>query len=103
MSQQKVSIQVTVTVNPAAPPPPPPLVALPNTIALPDETVGTALPLTPVSQISGGTPPYDYAPTGDLPPGVEFAQDGTGAISLIGTPQAAGSFSFGIDVVDSGT
>jgi Putative Ig domain len=50
-------------------------------------------------KVSGGTPPYTYSlASGALPDGVSLMSDGT----LSGTPTAAGDFTFGVDVADSG-
>jgi hypothetical protein len=104
---QTVKITVTLNINPAAPPPPPPLVASPATVSLPDETVGTAVTNVPVATVSGGTPPYqppvvDPASPNPLPPGLSFAIDGSGNVTVSGTPGAAGSGTFVLDVSDSG-
>jgi len=102
---QTVKITVNLNINPA---PPPALAANPSTVSLPDETVGVSVPPTPVSQVSGGTPPYqapvvDPASPNPLPPGLSFAIDAsTGNVTVSGTPTNAGSGTFVLDVSDSG-
>ncbi|HUY30788.1 MAG TPA: G1 family glutamic endopeptidase [Acidimicrobiales bacterium] len=67
-----------------------------STAGLPPATVGvgfsTALAAT------GGTAPYRWSVTsGVLPAGLTLAPDGT----IAGTPTAAGTFAFGVEVLDS--
>jgi hypothetical protein len=71
-------------------------------------TVGTAVPTAPVAVVSGGVPPYSYAldaASGPLPTGVTFSEDGSGNISLTGTPTVAGSSTTPVllDITDSAT
>ncbi len=101
---QTVQISVTLTIAAA---PPAPLVATPASVTLPEETVGVAVAATPVAVITGGTPPYqnpvvDPASPSPLPPGLTFAIDASGNVTVSGTPQAAGSGTFILDVTDSG-
>jgi hypothetical protein len=101
---QTVKIVISLSIAAA---PPPALVATPSTVTLPGETVGVSVPPTPVAQISGGTPPYqspvvDPASPNPLPPGLSFAIDAQGNVSVSGTPTAAGSGTFVLDVSDSG-
>jgi hypothetical protein len=61
----------------------------------PDLQVGVATDGTPVATVTGGVPPYQYAldPNSDpMPPGVNFAEDGNGDITLAGTPTTAGDY-----------
>ena len=72
---------------------PPPSITSPST--LPVATLGA--PYTPFQFVfAGGTPPYMLSLAG-LPPG--FATSGSGVLS--GTPTAAGTFSFGVGLIDS--
>lgn len=101
---QTVQITVSLTISPAAPAP---LVATPATVDLPAQTVGEAVPPTPVAVVTGGTPPYtqpvvDPASPNPLPPGLTFAIDGSGNVTVSGTPTNAGSGTFILDVSDSG-
>ncbi|MGA2135547.1 MAG: putative Ig domain-containing protein [Bryobacteraceae bacterium] len=65
-----------------------------STTSLPNGTIGTAYDQTLVA--TGGTPPYTYAKTaGTLPPGIALSGS-----TLSGTPTAAGSFTFTIQVTD---
>jgi hypothetical protein len=50
-------------------------------------------------QASGGTPPYTFSATGELPPGLSFETNG----ELSGKPTTAGEFRFTVEVVDQGT
>ena len=47
---------------------------------------------------TGGTPPYRWSVAGSLPPGLDFASD---TLTLAGTPQTAGTFTFSLQVTDS--
>jgi hypothetical protein len=109
---QSIQIFVSLTINPPAPPPPPPLTESPassaaNPIALPAETVGVAVPSTQITQLQGGTPPYgqpvvDPASPNPLPPGLVFATDAQGNVTVSGVPTNAGSGPFTLVVSDSG-
>lgn len=101
---QSVKITVTLNINPA---PPPPLVANPPTVTLPGETVGEVVPTTLVTAVSGGTPPYqqpvvDPSSPSPLPPGLAFAIDSSGNVTVSGTPTVPGSGTFILNVTDSG-
>jgi hypothetical protein len=112
---QTLQIYVTLTINPPAPPPPPPLADNPassptSPIVLPAETSGVAVGSQPITQVSGGTPPYNQ-PTVDptsptqLPAGMSVAIDANGNVTLSGTPPvvtAPVTGTFILDVVDSG-
>jgi putative Ig domain-containing protein len=50
-------------------------------------------------QVSGGTPPYTFSTTGELPPGLSFD---TRRGELSGKPLAAGESTFTVEVVDQG-
>ncbi len=78
------------------PPPPPPLVI--TTSLLPGATSGTAYS-TPLAA-TGGTAPYTWSlTTGSLPTGLTVPSRG----SLSGTPSQTGTFSFTVQVADSGS
>lgn len=86
-----MQVQLSVTFNVTSPAQP--LVVTPST-ATANLTVGTASDGTAVAVVSGGTPPYTYAldpASGPLPPGVNFAEDSAGNITLTGTPTSAGT------------
>lgn len=102
---QTVKITVNLNINAAAPAP---LVATPDTVSLPDETVGVAVQNVPVATITGGTPPYsqpviDPASPSPLPPGLSAAIDASGNVTISGAPTASGSGTFVLDVSDSGS
>ncbi len=99
------TVQITITFSIAAPAPPP-LVASPTSVT-DSLTVGQAAPSTPVSVVSGGTPPYqqptvDPSSPNQLPPGLSAAIDASGNVTINGTPTAAGTGTVVLDVVDSG-
>jgi hypothetical protein len=66
---------------------------------LPDGTIGVAYETTVLS-VAGGTSPYSWSITGDLPDGLTFD---TVTATLSGTPTVAGAFTFSITVEDSTT
>jgi hypothetical protein len=76
---QSQSASLSITINSGGGP-----LAI-DTLTLPAGYVGTAYSFT--FQVSGGTQPYSWSWTGDLPPGISFDQT-TGTFS--GTPTAAG-------------
>ena len=47
-------------------------------------------PFTLTLATAGGKPPLTFSSTGSLPPGLSLSEGGT----LLGTPQAAGTFNF---------
>lgn len=100
---QTVQITVTLNINPSAPPP---LSVDNSTVSLPDETVGQTVSNVPVASVTGGTPPYsvslDPSSPSPLPPGLSVSVDASGAVTLSGTPGAAGSGTFVLAVSDSG-
>jgi hypothetical protein len=109
---QTIQIFVNLTINPASTPPPPPISSSPSSsagspIALPDETVGVAVPPTQITQIQGGTPPFgqpvvDPSSPNPLPPGLSFSTDSNGNVTVSGTPTNAGTGPFTLSVQDSG-
>jgi hypothetical protein len=86
--QVSASAGFTIKINPAA------LVI--TTTSLPAGTVGTAYTATTLAA-TGGTPPYTWSFSGALPTGLTLSAAG----SLTGTPTAAGTFNFTIQVVDA--
>jgi hypothetical protein len=83
-ASEPVSLQVNdsaITVAPASPP---------------AGAVGYAYPGFTFSA-TGGSPPYAWAATGTLPPGLTLGTDG----SLSGTPTQVGTFSFSVTPTDS--
>lgn len=66
-----------------------------TTTSLPNGTVGTAYSATLAA--TGGTPPYTWTESGTLPAGLTLSSSGT----ISGTPTAAGTSSFTIQVKDS--
>jgi hypothetical protein len=73
--------------------PPPPVI---NTIPAPSEGA-INLPYSFKFTAAGGLAPLTWSETGALPPGLDFASDGT----VSGTPTATGSFPITVNVVDS--
>ncbi len=73
----------------------PPLII--TTTSLPSDTVNTYYQFTLTA--AGGTPHYKWSYSGNLPPGLTLASN-TGLIS--GTPIQSGSFTFTVQVADSG-
>lgn len=70
-----------------------------TTTTLPNGALNVAYPST-VLQASGGVPPFSWALTSapaTFPPGLTVASDGT----ISGTPTAAGTFDFTVQVTDS--
>ena len=67
-----------------------------TTTSLPDGTAEVAYSQT--LSATGGSAPYTWSATGSLPPGITLNQSGI----LSGTPTAPGSFSFTVQVTDSG-
>ena len=67
-----------------------------QTVALPQGMVGVAYTSTTL-QVIGGTGPYTWSASGNLPSGVSLSIAG----GISGTPTAAGVFSFTVQVQDS--
>ena len=112
MSQE--TLNFALTVNPSTPPPPALVVTDANgnpladgaNVTLTAETVGVADPGQVLFKVSGGVPPYNYALTaGSVPPGDQLQNvqnpDGSETVTISGTPTAAGSAQFSIQVSDS--
>ncbi|HSE99121.1 MAG TPA: putative Ig domain-containing protein, partial [Blastocatellia bacterium] len=67
-----------------------------TTLNLPDAVRGRSYSQT--LKASGGTPPYRWSVVGGIfPPGLSLSQGG----AITGTPTAAGSYNFSLEVVDS--
>jgi len=98
------TVQVTINFNIVAPPPPA-LVADPASVDEPLQ-VGVPAPDTPVTKISGGTPPYQQPvvdpSSNPLPPGLTAAIDDSGNLTISGTPTVAGQGSVLLNISDSG-
>lgn len=110
------TINVSVKVNGATPPPNPLVIkdAAGNVLAdgadvtLQPETIGVNDPGQVVCVISGGTSPYTFTPSGNVPDGMELGSvanaDGSESVLLAGTPAAdAVDSNFSIVVADSST
>lgn len=98
----QVQLSVSFTVNPGAPPPNP-LTVTPSS-ASETLTVGSPADGTAVAVVSGGTAPYSYtldSSSGPLPPGIQFAEDSAGNITLAGTPTSQGTGSVLLNITDS--
>lgn len=103
------AVTITVTENPLVIPPTsasatftinPPLAPLTSAVLLPG-TVGV-----PYSQpmAQGGTPPYFMSPgkpVGLLPPGLSLPVNAAATLALSGTPTLAGSYTWGVLIVDA--
>lgn len=64
-----------------------------------NRNIGYQFPFFP----SGGTAPYKFSvPSGSLPPGMSVSTYGSTAGQMMGTPTQAGSFTFTLQVDDSG-
>ena len=75
---------------------PPPIPLLQFTGAqLPNGTVGVQYNAS--ISVAGGVPPYTFALSGSLPPGLSMSSNGT----ITGTPTAAGTSTFAVQVTDS--
>ena len=86
---QQASLPFTITVNP-------PSLTITTGSSLPNGAV--AVPYSQRFAVAGGTPPYTWALTGSSVPGLSFDP---GQAILSGTPTNPGSFTFGIQVMDS--
>jgi hypothetical protein len=111
------TINFAITVSAASPPPPPPPPALTvvdangnplvdgSNVTLQPETVGVEDPGQNLFTVSGGVPPYNYAPSGSIPAGDSLSTitnaDGSQTVELSGTPTEAGTVNFSIVVSDS--
>jgi len=89
LTAQTASNQFSLLVNSS--------VLITTTSPLPDGTAGSAYSVQFAA--SGGTAPYTWTNTGSLPTGLSLASDGT----LSGTPTVSGTFTFVINVADSGS
>jgi hypothetical protein len=76
---------------------PPPVEITIAPAMLPEGTVGVAYSQTVTA--SGGTAPYAYSKTGQLPAGLTLSNSGV----ISGTPTAAGASSFSVKATDSGS
>jgi hypothetical protein len=78
-----------------------------ESVALPDETVGT-LVNDVVANVSGGKPPYTFSiAAGAVPSGTDLNStteaDGSETVSIEGTPDTAEDASFDLAIADSST
>lgn len=78
-----------------------------ESVALPDETVGTAVNDV-VANISGGKPPYTFSvPAGAVPSGTDLNSqtnaDGSETVTIEGTPDTVEDASFDLAIADSST
>jgi hypothetical protein len=73
----------------------PPVMITLSPTSLPDGTVGTTYSQTLAA--SGGTAPYTFTETGNLPAGLTLSSDG----ALTGTPTTAGASSFTVTATDA--
>jgi uncharacterized repeat protein (TIGR02543 family) len=73
----------------------PPVTITLSPTSLPDGTVGTTYSQTLAA--SGGTAPYTFTETGNLPAGLTLSSDG----ALTGTPTTAGASSFTVTATDA--
>ena len=102
----EATFKATMEVAPAAGQP---LTLTPASADFPNLQVGVDSTGTPVTTVSGGTPPYTYAMDSNsdpLPDGITFEEDPTGTIvTLDGVPTTAGSYGdvdgILLDVTDS--
>ncbi len=68
--------------------------------SLPGGTVGSAYNVQ--LGVIGGTPPYNFTSTGNLPPGILLGPaTGGGQAEISGTPVASGTYNFTVKVTDS--
>ena len=98
VAQPAVTALVTLTINP----PPGPLTV--TTTSLPDGTMG--LPYAATLEASGGSSPYTWSiSSGSLPIGAGLGWPSTSPNTAVidGTPDAAGTASFTVQVTDSAT
>ena len=78
----------------------PPVLTVAIGSALPSATVAVFYSQKIAAIATGGTSPYRWSVAGSLPPGLDFASD---TLTLAGTPQTAGTFTFSLQVTDSGS
>lgn len=76
----------------------PPVLTVAIGSALPSATVAVFYSQKIAAIGTGGTSPYRWSVAGSLPPGLDFASD---TLTLAGTPQTAGTFTFSLQVTDS--
>jgi len=100
----KVEVLVNGTIAPASQA----LAINPQQFTLPAMQVGVVLPPTPIASVTGGVPPYQYQTDTSMQGGVDpatqglnLAEDGSGNISISGTPTVAGAVIFGVIATDS--
>lgn len=70
----------------------------PLAVSCPSSAAQVTAAYSSAANASGGVPPYVFAISGSLPPGLTFASS-SGAIT--GTPTAAGTFNFTVQATDS--
>lgn len=72
-------------------------------VELPAQTVGVPLAEDGSNDIvaSGGTSPYTFSVSGNLPSGLEFTDDGVDTGRISGTPTNTGTFDFAVTATDA--
>ena len=76
----------------------PPVLTVAIGATLPSATVAVSYSQRIAAVATGGTAPYRWSIAGSLPPGLNFSAD---TLTLAGTPQTPGTFTFSLQVSDS--
>lgn len=91
-SVAKTTVTATLTIDVSA-------VLTITSTSLPIATLGQ--PYIGVISADGGTAPFAWTLTGDLPPGLALSSSTSSSITISGTPTALGAYPFSIGVTDS--